>query len=121
MDLRASRAIQYTGRSGFGSLQEMHRHPNIRLDNPKRIHGLDVSLAEEGCIISREGTDRIYFVNPTAALILEFCTGENSVEQIADLVKQAYNLPHAPVDDTLAALKQLAAEGLLWGNGAEPV
>jgi hypothetical protein len=43
------------------------------------------------------------------------------VEQIADLVKQAYNLPQAPVDDTREALKQLDAEGLLLRNGAEPV
>jgi Coenzyme PQQ synthesis protein D (PqqD) len=93
----------------------------FRLGKPKRVSNLDITAAEEGCIISRAGSDRISFVNRTAALILEFCTGESSVEQIADLVKQAYNLPQAPVDDTREALKQLDAEGLLLRNGAEPV
>jgi hypothetical protein len=93
----------------------------VRLGNPKRVNDLDISAAEEGCIISRAGCDRIYFVNPTAALILELCTGESSVEQIADLVQEAYKLPLAPVEDTREALKQLEAEGLLLPNGAEPV
>ncbi len=97
------------------------RQPVRRLGNPKCVNGLDISVAEEGCIISRAGYDRIYFVNPTAALILELCTGESSVEQIADLVKQAYHLPHAPIEDTRAVLKQLEAEGLLEHNAAEPV
>ena len=92
-----------------------------RLGNPKRVNNLDISAAEEGCIISRAGCDRIYFVNPTAALILELCTGESSTEQIAELVKQAYNLPQAPVEDTREVLKQLEAEGLLLRNGAGPV
>ena len=93
----------------------------VRLGKPKRVSHLDITAAEEGCIISRAGSDRISFVNRTAALILEFCTGESTVEQIADLVKQAYNLPQAPIDDTREALKQLDAEGLLLRNGAEPV
>jgi hypothetical protein len=97
------------------------RQPVARLGNPKRLADLDISAAEEGYIISRAGCDRIYFVNPTAALVLELCTGESSVEQIADLVKQAYNLPQAPVEDTRGVLKQLEAEGLLLPNGAEPV
>jgi putative component of toxin-antitoxin plasmid stabilization module len=96
------------------------RQQIVRVGNPKRVNGLDISAAEEGCIISRAGSDRIYFVNPTAALILELCTGESSVEQIADLVKQAYHLAQAPVEDTREALKQLEAEGLLLRNGAEP-
>jgi putative component of toxin-antitoxin plasmid stabilization module len=97
------------------------RQPIVRLGNPKRVNDLDISAAEEGCIISRAGCDRIYFVNRTAALILELCTGESPVEQIADLVKQAYNLPQAPVEDTREVLKQLEAEGLVLRNGAEPV
>ena len=97
------------------------RQPTVRLGNPKRVNGLDISAAEEGFIISSAGSDRICFVNPTAALILELCDGESSVEQIAELVRQAYNLPQAPVEDTRAVLKQLEAEGLLLGNGAEPV
>jgi hypothetical protein len=96
-------------------LRQLVRH----LGNPKRVNGLDISAAEEGCIISRAGCDRIYFVNPSAALILELCTGESSVEQIADLVKGAYHLPQAPVEDTRAVLKQLEAEGLLEHNAAE--
>ena len=81
--------------------------------NPRRVDGLEITASEDGCIVSRRGQDRIQFLNPTAVLILELCTGESSPEQIADLVKEAYSLPEAPVADVRQALKQLKAEGLL--------
>jgi len=81
--------------------------------NPQRVHGLDISTTEDGCVVTREGHDRIQFLNPAAVLILEFCNGENSPEQIADLIREAYHLPESPVQDVLEALKQLASEGLV--------
>ena len=81
--------------------------------NPRHIGDLDISPADDGYMIYRPQLDRITFLNSTAALILELCDGENSPEQIADLVKQAYSLPQLPVEDVRDALKQLMAEGLL--------
>jgi hypothetical protein len=82
-------------------------------DYPRRVNDLDISTSEDGCVISRPGQDRIHFLNPTAALILEFCDGQTSSKQIVELVQQAYNLPEPPADDVREALKQLKAEGLL--------
>jgi hypothetical protein len=84
-----------------------------RSSNPKRAGELEISTSEDGCIVCRPGHDRIHFLNPTAVLILEFCNGENSLADIVDLVKQAYGLPEAPVQDVREVLGQLKAEGLL--------
>ncbi len=81
--------------------------------NPRRVDGLEISTSEDGCIVSRRGQDRIQFLNPTAVLILELCTGESSPNQIADLVQEAYSLPESPLEDVRQALRQLKAEGLL--------
>src|SRR5258708_2119814 len=81
--------------------------------NPKHIDDLDVSPADDGYIIYHPERDRVHFLNPTAVLVLELSNGENSPEQIVDLVKQAYGLPDAPVKEIQEALKQLKAEGLL--------
>jgi len=81
--------------------------------NPKHIDDLDLSPADDGYIIYQPLSDRVHFLNPTAVLILELCNGENSPEQIVDLVKQAYGLPDAPVKDVHEALKQFKADGLL--------
>jgi len=86
---------------------------DTRARHPKRADDLDISTSEDGCVVCRPGLDRIHFLNPTAVLILEFSNGENSPEQIAGLVKEAYGLPEAPVADVQEALKQLKAEGLL--------
>lgn len=81
--------------------------------NPRHARDLDISLADDGYVIHRPDQERITFLNSTAAVILELCNGENSPEEIADLVKQAYGLPTAPVEDVRDALKQLRAEDLL--------
>jgi hypothetical protein len=89
----------------------------VSTGNPMHVGNLDISPADDGCVIYDPEQDRIHFLNPTAVLILELCNGENSLEQIADLVKQAYGLPEAPAEDVREALKQLKAEGLLLGSG----
>jgi hypothetical protein len=81
--------------------------------NPKHIADLDISPADGGYIIYRAEQDRVHFLNPTAVLILEFCSGTNSPDQIVELVKQAYGLTHSPVEEVNEALRQLIAEGLL--------
>jgi len=80
---------------------------------PKRIADLDISVTEDGCVVSKPGHDAMHYLNPTAVLVLELCNGQHSPEQIAELVKEAYGLPDAPVGDVHEALKRLKAEGLL--------
>ncbi len=85
--------------------------------NPTHIDDLDISPADGGYIVYRADQDRVHFLNPTAVLILEFCTGTNSREQIVELVKQAYGLNHTPLEEVEEALRQLNAEGLLLYSG----
>jgi hypothetical protein len=80
---------------------------------PKHVDGLDISPADDGFIVYQPERDRVHFLNATAVLILELCTGESSPEQIVELVREAYNLAEAPVEAVHEALRQLRAEGLL--------
>jgi len=93
-----------------------HQNPTsaeARSGNPRHVDDLDMSPSDDGYIIYQPDRDRVHFLNPTAVLILELCNGENSPEQIVDLVKQAYSLPAAPVTEVHEALKQLKADCLL--------
>ena len=81
--------------------------------NPRHIDDLDISPADDGYIIYRPEQDRVHFLNPTAVLILELCNGKNSPDQIVELVKQAYGLAQAPVEEVHEALRQFKAENLL--------
>ena len=80
---------------------------------PKAKGGLDISVAEGGYIVYQPELDRVHYLNHSAVLILELCTGGNSLWEIAALVQEAYALPEPPftmVDETVANLNQ---QGLL--------
>jgi hypothetical protein len=50
----------------------------------------------------------VHYLNRTAALVLELCTGRLTPAQIAAAVQQAFDLPAPPlgeVEDTLAKLR----------------
>ena len=81
--------------------------------NPKHIDDLDISPAEDGYIIYQAELDRVHFLNPTAVVILEFCNGRNSPEEIVEVVREAYGLQEAPVLEVQDALLKLKVEGLL--------
>ena len=80
---------------------------------PKAKAGLDINLTEDGYIVFQPELDRVHYLNHSAVLILELCTGENPAREIAALVQQAYALPEPPfamVDETVANLNE---QGLL--------
>lgn len=61
-----------------------------RLSFPERAAGLDVAATAEGCVIRQPGRSRVHYLNHTAALVLELCTGRRSSEEIVALVCAAY-------------------------------
>jgi len=68
---------------------------------------------DDQVVIFEAGTDRVHYLNATAALILEFCDGKRSVGEIANLVGEAYALPDTPVEQVHAGLGSLIVEGLI--------
>ena len=72
---------------------------------PTLVDGLDLCEVVDGYVVYEAGTDNVHYLNNTAALVLELCTGGNSREEIATALQSAFNLPEAPgaeVDDILA-------------------
>jgi len=82
-------------------------------DLPTRTKGLEVHLVDDQFVIYEAKTDRVHFLNASAALILEFCDGKHSVAEIVTLVGEAYSLADAPVEEVHAGLRSLLAEGLI--------
>jgi len=84
--------------------------------DPKAKAGLDINATEGGYIVYQPELDRVHYLNHSAVLILEMCTGRNSTLEIAKLIQEAYALPEPPlakVDETLANLDE---QGLLESN-----
>jgi hypothetical protein len=80
------------------------------VDHLRKIEQLELHVVGNQCVVYDIGADRIHYLNPTAALVLEFCDGNHSPAEIAALVQEAYGLPGAPLDEVsrcLSSLKEL--------------
>ena len=82
-------------------------------DAPKAKAGLDISVAEGGFIVFQPEIDRVHYLNHSAVLVLELCTGQNSAREIATLVQEAYSLPDPPCQMVDETVSNLGAQGLL--------
>jgi len=52
-------------------------------DRPARSEGIDISPVDDGYVIYDPATDLVHHLNPAAAIVLELCTGQAAVEDIA--------------------------------------
>lgn len=84
-----------------------------RSSRPKITDGLEPHEVDDGLVVYHAATDRVHYLNPTAAVVFELCTGEHTEEEIEALVGEAWGLPDAPHDEVQACLAQLRAEGVV--------
>lgn len=69
--------------------------------------------AEDGFIIHEEPQDRVHYLNPTAAAVLQLCDGATSEGEIAHLLQEYFGLPEPPLDEVARVLEQFLDEGLI--------
>jgi Coenzyme PQQ synthesis protein D (PqqD) len=79
----------------------------------QRAEGIEVVSAADGYVVYDPRRDRVHYLNHTAALVLEFATGENSDAEITRMLQVAYDLPVPPAREVQECLEQLRDEGLV--------
>ena len=80
---------------------------------PKIADGIDINEVEDGYVIYQSEKDKVHYLNKTAVLVLEACTGKNSAADIVAIVEEAYSLPEAPEKEVADCLNTLIQEGLV--------
>ena len=80
---------------------------------PKITEGIDINEVEDGYVIYQSEKDKVHYLNKTAVLVLEACTGKNSAEDITAIVREAYQLPEDPEKEVADCLNSLIQEGLV--------
>ena len=80
---------------------------------PRQAPDLEITEVVEGFVVQRRDDDRIHFLNPTAAFILESCDGRLRAGELPGLIASVFELDQAPRDDVEACLTALLREGLL--------
>jgi Coenzyme PQQ synthesis protein D (PqqD) len=86
---------------------------DLRLD---RAPDLEVTEVIDGFVVHRRDQDRIHYLNPTAAFVLESCNGGLRAGELPDLVAAVFQLEHPPLDDVETCVTALLKEGLLVGS-----
>ncbi|HYB95039.1 MAG TPA: PqqD family peptide modification chaperone [Vicinamibacterales bacterium] len=84
---------------------------------PRITAGLTTRRTADGIVISHG--DSVHYLNRTAALIVELCTGRNSWDDIVELVRLAYGMTARPDKPVARVLNELLAKGvILTGSSA---
>lgn len=82
-------------------------------DCPRQADGIEINKVDDGYVVYQPARDRIHYLNHTAAIVLELCNGETPTDSIADLLKDAYDLPNTPADEIQQCLDKLYEEELI--------
>ena len=79
----------------------------------RKVGDLEVREVVDGYVIYQPALERVHYLNHTAVIVLELCTGENDPAAITAFVQTAFDLPEPPTAAIDACLGQLRREQLV--------
>jgi tRNA (mo5U34)-methyltransferase len=104
------------------SMNGQARQPDARgVTFPSRFRLLELEETDDGFAIQDRERASVHHLNATAAAVFELCDGSRDLHAIADVLAELYDLPSAPVGETLAGLRDLADRQLIYWDGSMPV
>lgn len=86
---------------------------------PRKLCDLDIREFEDAFMIHQPERDRVHYLNHTAVLVLELCTGENTPERIAAILKETYGLDAPPENEVNQIVRNMVDEGLVTVSAGE--
>jgi hypothetical protein len=75
--------------------------------------GCEKSSMPDGVVVYQTATEKVHYLNPTAAIVYELCGAKQSPDAIAGYLHATFSLLEPPLDEVHACIKQLLAEGLI--------
>ena len=79
----------------------------------EKLAGLETEQVPDGYVVYLSERERVFFLNNTAAVILELCDGEHMLAEIAEILVAAYELDELPQEAFQTAVTNLIDEGLI--------
>jgi len=80
---------------------------------PSQAQGVEINKVADGYIVYDPERDRVHYLNHTAVLVLEFCTGKVTAREIPELLRSAYDLSTPPTEEVAQCLARFYEEGLV--------
>jgi hypothetical protein len=82
----------------------------VSTERPLRSDGVDIHEVDDGLVVYDTATDRVHYLNESATVIFELCNGERTTDQIAELVRAAWELDTPPSEAVAECLERLLTE-----------
>jgi hypothetical protein len=80
---------------------------------PARTEAVEIHEVVDGFVVYDPATDKVHYLNHTAALVLQLCDGSNTAEDIGRFIRDAYDLSEAPAAEVADCLTLFVREGLV--------
>jgi len=80
---------------------------------PTQSPALEVREVADGLVVYQADPERVHYLNHTAAIVFELCTGDNTEAEIAELLAGAFSLDAPPSREVAACLAHLRHEGIV--------
>lgn len=81
--------------------------------HPKIIDGLSVNECVDGYVVYNPEKDEIHFLNHTGVLIMELCDGNHSQKEMADALREIYDLEVSPTEEITRLIEHFNQVGIL--------
>ena len=66
---------------------------------PRRVAGVELSEVTDGFLVYQPERDRVHYLNPTAAILLEICDGTLAAAELPAFLAAAFSLAAPPRDE----------------------
>jgi hypothetical protein len=80
---------------------------------PRRAPDVTLTEVVDGFVVYQPTRDRVHYLNPTAAMILELCDGSLSASDLTGFLARTFSLAAPPWVEVAACLTKLLDAGLL--------
>ena len=91
------------------------------MENPRKRTTVTTAAGGDGLHVFENHQQQAYALNTTSALVLQHCDGQTTPEQLAELLRQNFNVSHAQAEQlTWLTLDELGKANLLEAEVARP-
>ena len=91
------------------------------MENPRKRTTLATAASGDGLHVFENHQQQAYALNTTSALVLQHCDGQTTPEQLAELLRQNFDVSHAQAEQlTWLTLDELGKANLLEAEVARP-
>jgi hypothetical protein len=79
----------------------------------RQTSGCEVSHMPDGFVVYQVSSEKVHYLNPTAAMVYELCGTRLALADIVSYVGNAFSLPDPPVAEVEQCIDDLVKQGLV--------